>query len=622
MQISTESKHNGMSKIQILLRALKISLKIKGIFSMIISIAGFPAAVLPVLLANRLRALTDELQNISDGASYALTIFAVVVGLYIAQVIINFLQSYASGVDEIKIRRYIQRTVMRHKCEVHYKYIENFDDFKKRIEFANQYAAGNMARSMGKLISLLQLLVAFAAASFALWEISPVVVLVLYITSVPAAVLAYLQQDETFRGRAKWMEEGALAIHYYHMIAGPYSLDNVQEIRHFALFDYLKARWRALADEYVSIKNKVTFKHVKFNTAADFLRSGVYMGILLLTAYQIYQNPAIGLGAFTLVFVLSGQLQNVTGELFTGVMVLAQNIPYMQEFFYLDSLPRVSVDKNANVKTGEVANSDENGLGRAKNARLQARSLVTAQTDLSRNCCISFENVNFAYPNTDVDVLKDVSISIRDGEKIAVVGENGSGKSTFISLLCGMFEPRSGEIKTPGAVSVVFQDFAQYEANLRENITVSDKHRNASDDEIMELLRKINVNDVVEEQPNGLDELVGSFSEKANNLSGGQWQKISIARAAYRQDAKIMILDEPTSALDPVAEAQLYRNFADLTGDKTTILISHRLGITAIVDRILVFKDGRIVEDGCHKQLMSQDGHYAEMYRAQAQWYQ
>jgi len=119
-----------------------------------------------------------------------------------------------------------------------------------------------------------------------------------------------------------------------------------------------------------------------------------------------------------------------------------------------------------------------------------------------------------------------------------------------------------------------------------------------------------------------LDELVGSFSEKANNLSGGQWQKISIARAAYRQGAKIMILDEPTSALDPVAEAQLYRNFASLTGEKTTILISHRLGITAIVDRILVFKDGRIIEDGSHKQLMSQNGHYAEMYRAQAQWYQ
>ncbi len=247
---------------------------------------------------------------------------------------------------------------------------------------------------------------------------------------------------------------------------------------------------------------------------------------------------------------------------------------------------------------------------------------------------IAFDHVDFAYPNTETDVLHDITVRILGGEKIAVVGENGSGKSTFISLLCGMFDPGAGKITVGGidaaqdpaaaraAVSVVFQDFAHYEATLRENITVSDKRRNAADGEIMELLRKINVSDVVEAQPNGLDEMVGSFSDRANNLSGGQWQKISIARAAYRQDAKIMILDEPTSALDPVAEAQLYRNFASLTGDKTTILISHRLGITALVDRILVFRDGRIVEDGSHKELMAKNGHYAQMYLAQAQWYQ
>ena len=136
------------------------------------------------------------------------------------------------------------------------------------------------------------------------------------------------------------------------------------------------------------------------------------------------------------------------------------------------------------------------------------------------------------------------------------------------------------------------------------------------------MMKHINVSDVVEEQPNGLSELVGSFSDKANNLSGGQWQKISLARAAYKQNAQIMILDEPTSALDPMAEAQLYRDFTSLTGDKTTILISHRLGITSIVNRILVFDAGQIVEDGTHDELMQKNGLYAQMYRAQAQWYQ
>jgi ABC-type multidrug transport system fused ATPase/permease subunit len=224
-------------------------------------------------------------------------------------------------------------------------------------------------------------------------------------------------------------------------------------------------------------------------------------------------------------------------------------------------------------------------------------------------------------------------VHIKDGEKVAVVGENGSGKSTFISLLCGMFEAQSGSVHIGNTdmsanpadgrdiISVVFQDFAHYETSIRENIAISDKERRTSDAEILALLKNINVDDVVAGQKEGLNSQVGSFSDKANNLSGGQWQKISIARAAYRQKAKIMILDEPTSALDPVAEAQLYRDFTVLTGDRTTVLISHRLGITALVDRILVFDEGRIVEDGSHKQLMENNGLYARMYRAQAQWY-
>lgn len=593
-----------MSNLRILLKSFGASIKIKGPFSMTVSLLGFASALLPVILAERLRTLTDSLQALmgtGGDADPALFVFFSVVVLYLTQVFITNIQQYINGMDEIKIQRFIKRTILRYKCEVRYKYIENHDDFQKRLAFIEEYAGYHMAKCIGNMITILQLAFAFVAASLSLWQINPFIVLILFVTSIPAALLSYYQQEETFRHRAKWMEEGALAIHYFHTIGGGgHSLDGLQEIRHFALFDYLKARWRAIADEYIGKKNKIMEKHVKFNAAADFLRSIVYLIILLLAAYEIYRNPSIGLGAFTLVFALSGQLQSVAGDFLVGIMVLAQNIPYMKEFFYLDELER------------------------------EHKSFSEVKTPKGT---ISFENVTFAYPNTDFNVLKCITVHIRDGEKIAVIGENGSGKSTFISLLCGMFDPKSGEISVGGinvsndpatarnAVSVVFQDFAHYEASLRDNITVSDKNYKAGDDKIMELLQKINVGDVVEEQKNGLDELVGSFSDKANNLSGGQWQKISIARAVYRQEAKIMILDEPTSALDPVAEAQLYKNFTSLTGDKTTILISHRLGITAVVDRILVFDDGQIVEDGSHKDLMAKNGLYAVMYRAQAQWY-
>jgi ABC-type multidrug transport system fused ATPase/permease subunit len=593
-----------MSKLRTLWKALKISITVQGIPTLIIRLFGFAAAFLPVIAARQLQALTDTIQALSQkGGSPrpSLYIMLCIAGLFIAQIIISAIEGYAGYLGSMKIRRYINRTILKHKCEARYKYIDNYDDFHKRLAFINEYSGNQIASSINNIITILQLILSFAAAAFTLWKINPFIVLILIATSVPAAILSYIQQDQTFRGRTKWIEEGSLAVHYYNMIgAAGYSYDGLQEIRHYGLFDYLKARWRSIANEYLSKKNKLMAKHIKYNTAADFLRSAVYLVILLMTAWSIYANPAIGLGTFTLVYTLSGQLQNTTGSCFVLIMLMAQSIPYMQEFFYFDNIER---EPKVNV------------------------------TDESLKGNIEFQNVTFTYPNTDRAVLTDINVCIKEGEKIAVVGENGSGKSTFINLLCGMYDPTAGNIKLGGtdiksnlaavrkAISVVFQDFAHYETSLRENITISDSDRTVTDDEIMALLSKINVDDVVNEQKHGLDEVVGSFSEKANNLSGGQWQKISIARAAYRNKAKIMILDEPTAALDPIAETQLYRNFASLTEDKTTILISHRLGIASIVDRILVFKDGKIVEDGSHKELMEINGHYAQMYNAQAQWY-
>ena len=176
--------------------------------------------------------------------------------------------------------------------------------------------------------------------------------------------------------------------------------------------------------------------------------------------------------------------------------------------------------------------------------------------------------------------------------------------------------------KVREGLTVAIQNFAHYEDTMRENIVISDESRQVEDGEITELLRSLDSLEVVESQKEGLDERLGSYSLKGNDLSGGQWQKLAIARAAWREKSSIMILDEPTAALDPVAETKLYQDFSALTGDRTVLLISHRLGVTSLVDRILVFSDGRIIEDGSHKELMQANGYYAKMYQAQAEWYQ
>lgn len=597
-------KQNSLSTRRILWKALCLGLRVKTPVSLFISLLAIPAALIPLLLSRQLQHMTDLLVSMAaqNGAVLADVVSAfLLLGTYfLLQLFFQFLSEYHSLNDKYRTKLYIKEYVLRQVCSVHYSYLENRDDFFKRIEFADSYASDEMSRNIQTIFVVVQQLVLFVSISIALWAVRPAIVLILLITSIPAAILSYKQADETFRSRTKWCEEGALAIHFFHKCT---STDRgIQEVRHYELFDYLKARWRALADSYIFKKNQLTAKHLKANLLADFLRSAVYLVILLMTAWMIYQNPAIGIGVFTLVYTLSDKMQKATGTILTSIMQFSASLSYMKEFFSLEELEREETEE----------------------------SLIE---DKEQGGSIEFENVSFSYPNSDKEVLHDLSVSIRCGEKIAIVGDNGSGKSTFISLLTGMFSPDSGQVYVDHLpmggykqalrkrISVIFQDFAHYEASLRENITVSDADQKLSDETIMDLARKIHVEDVIEEQANGLDSLLGHLSSKGNDLSGGQWQKIALLRAVYRGNTSIMILDEPTAALDPLAEAELYRSFAQITGNRTTLLISHRLGITKLVDRILVFRDGRIIEDGTHQELMEKKGYYSEMYHAQAAWY-
>lgn len=590
-----------MQGISTLFRSLRLSLKTKKPWTLIVTILGFAFAFLPTLIAQRLELLTNILQELpqhKELLSAALVSFGILVLLFLAQSVYEYLQACAKSLDGLRTEQYIQQHLLELKCRVKYKYIENEDDFLNRLTFAEEgNGSEQAAQSVQSLLVLLQKVLTFLSITLALWAVNPWIVVFLLITSIPAVVLSYLQKDETFRSRVKWMEEGKDVIDYLVLLTFPAAL---QEIRHFNLFDYLKARWRSSADQYIGKKNRLVAKHTAYNLLADFLRSIVYIFVLMVTAYEIYQNPALGLGTFTLVFALSSKMQSVTQDLFVGVMEYIGDIPYMKAFFALDDL-----EKEPEQPPEPLSDTE-----------------------------IRFENVSFSYPGSQSDVLKQINVTIHPGEKIAIVGENGSGKSTFVNLLCGMFSPRQGAVYVGGetvdsrlssvrdTVSVVFQDFGHYETTIRENISLSDQSRQASDAEILQTAKQVNALDVIDQQPKGLDEPLGVYSANSRTLSGGQWQKLALLRAAYRDRAKIMILDEPTAALDPLAETELYRDFAAITGDRTTILISHRLGITSVVDRILVFCDGEIIEDGSHQKLMEQDGHYAALYRAQAQWYQ
>ena len=244
---------------------------------------------------------------------------------------------------------------------------------------------------------------------------------------------------------------------------------------------------------------------------------------------------------------------------------------------------------------------------------------------------VSFENVSFRYPGTEEDVIQDLTIAFEIGEKMAIVGKNGSGKSTFIKLLCRLYDVTKGCIKVNGIdirpydyqeycalFSVVFQDFCIFDLPLGENITGS-KYGETS--EVVTALQKVGLGERFEELEEGLETFVGTeFSEKGVAFSGGEKQKMAIARAIYK-DAPFVIMDEPTAALDPIAECEVYAGFDKMVGQKTALYISHRLASCRFCEDILVFDKGRVVQRGSHEMLKEQEGIYRELWNAQAQYY-
>lgn len=250
---------------------------------------------------------------------------------------------------------------------------------------------------------------------------------------------------------------------------------------------------------------------------------------------------------------------------------------------------------------------------------------------------IEFRNVSFAYPGTDRKVLEDINITIEPGEKLSIVGLNGAGKTTFIKLLCRLYDPTSGQILMDGKdireydhqeymkqFAPVFQDFQLLRFTIGENILHKDPRQRTDEEKekVDEIIRLVGLEDMVGKLGKGIDTtLFKIFEEDGIEPSGGEQQKIAIARA-LNKDAPVIILDEPTAALDPIAEYEIYRHFHTLVGNKTALYISHRLSSCRFCDRIAVFADGRIAEYGSHDELVNiPDGIYAKMFEAQAQYY-
>jgi ATP-binding cassette subfamily B protein len=246
---------------------------------------------------------------------------------------------------------------------------------------------------------------------------------------------------------------------------------------------------------------------------------------------------------------------------------------------------------------------------------------------------IDFDNVAFTYPGGTEPAVAGLSLHIRGGELMALVGENGAGKSTLVKLLLRFYDADRGSVRVGGVdlrdmdpealrsrIGVLFQDYASYELSVRENVMMGRPDSGGDDDQVLEALRNSRSEWLVKKMPNGLDSKVGRLFEGGHDLSGGEWQRLALARIMYR-DADIWILDEPTSSLDPEAEAAIFAELKENLKGRIGIVISHRFSTVRIADRIAVMADGQVTELGTHDELLRAEGRYAQLFELQAAGY-
>jgi ATP-binding cassette subfamily B protein len=241
-----------------------------------------------------------------------------------------------------------------------------------------------------------------------------------------------------------------------------------------------------------------------------------------------------------------------------------------------------------------------------------------------------FRNVSFRYPGSSRLVLNGLNFQLKPGERVALVGENGQGKTTIVKLMTRLYDPLEGQVLLDGVdlreysledlyreIGVIFQDFTRYEMTARENIAVGQIEALTRLEALQSAARKSMAAAAIERLPHNYEQMLGRRFEGGVDLSGGEWQKVALARA-YLRNAQLLILDEPTAALDARSEFEVFRRFAELTTGKTALFISHRFSTVRMADRVIVLENGKISEDGSHEELASLGGRYAEMFEMQA----
>ncbi len=490
--------------------------------------------------------------------------------------------------------------------------------FYDKLTRARREASSRPVALVSDSFQVIQNVLTLGGYALLLTRFSGWLVLALLIATVPATIAEMRHSKVAFQLRNWRSPETRRLLYLEYVLAND---EHVKEVKLFGIGAHLLQRYRALSESFYEQDKRLAVRRALWTQVFSLIGTGAFYGAYALMAVE----AALGhltLGNLTLYIVSLRQGQQAFQSVLSGIGNLYEHNLYMSNLFeYL-----------AMGSPGEQVEAVPPKLGSTLVADGRAS---TDMANVARERGLRFENVSFRYPGKEAFALRGLTLHIGPADSLAIVGQNGAGKTTFVKLLARLYAPTEGRILLDGIdlerwpaadlhrrISVLFQDFNQYQLSLRENIALGSVQHLLDEPRIARALARGGADTVAATLPEGLDARLGTWFEKGSELSGGQWQKVALARAFMREEADILVLDEPTAALDAESEHAVFERFRQLSEGRTTIVISHRFPTVRMAQRIIVLEQGTIVEQGSHAELVELGGKYAHMFALQAAGYQ
>lgn len=488
--------------------------------------------------------------------------------------------------------------IMKHAATLD---LDQFEDavFYDKLERARQQTVGRTIL-LSQVLNQAQDLITMGFLAVGLMTFNPWLIVLLLVGVIPAFLGESHFNDKSYAlNRSQTPQRRELD--YLRYIGA--SDETAKEIKVFSLSDFFIDRFRELSTQFYNSNKSLVIKRSSWGVLFSLIGTAGYYGAYVLIIFRTISG-FLSIGDLTFLAGSFRQLRSLLEGILSRFTSVSQGAIYLQDLFeFFEIKPRITMPAHPRPFPTPVREG------------------------------FTFENVGFRYTNSDKWVNRNLNFTLQANEKLALVGENGAGKTTLVKLLVRLYDPTEGRILLDGIdlreydlselrinTGIIFQDYLRYQMTVKQNIAAGNISQKENGPLITASAQQSLADSLIERLPEKYDQMLGRRFSNGVELSGGEWQKIALARA-YMRNAQLLILDEPTSALDARAEYEVFQRFAELTKGKSAILISHRFSTVRMANRILVLDKGKLIEIGSHEELLQNNGRYAELFNLQARGY-